>query len=278
MQSSLTAQRAGFSLPWVTLFASLFLVAAASASWSDFLDDWYRSDPHAAAYSDVRGELSQIFAQAARQHVPQRLLLNKMREGEAKGVPSDKLVSTLGSELGLLSRAWLIVERAGFGGSFLSPVADETVKDVEVFLRSGLPDQLVGGLLSASATRHAGKEAALAACGAIMDLRAVAPMEDADSLQIGKLLVASGLPPSGYASLALVYGLGMSRGLSHDAVVHEVIINTLSSGGGLAIMNQKIVSTPISETLAPAPPAQLAKPPKHPAPRGPGPGKKINKR
>jgi hypothetical protein len=37
-----------------------------------------------------------------------------------------------------------------------------------------------------------------------MDLRAVALIDDADSLQIGRLLLASGLPPSGYGSLALV--------------------------------------------------------------------------
>jgi hypothetical protein len=277
VKTSITAKRLSLSPAAIILFASLMLMAVASASWSDLLGSWYSSDPRAAAYSGTRAEFSRIFSQAAREHVPQKILLNKLREGEAKGVPANTLVSSLRSELALLSRAKVILARAGFGGTFLSPVADETVKDVEVYLRSGLPDQLVRNLLSASAARHAGKQAALAACGAIMDLRAVAPMEDADSLQIGRLLLASGLPPSGYGSLALVYGLGKSRGLSHDALVHDIIINTLRSGGGLAIMKRKIVSAPISEPLPPSPAAQLV-PKQHPSTSEPVSGKKINNR
>ncbi len=173
-------------------------------------------------------------------------------EGEAKGVPADRLLTCLRSELSRYERAVGIVQQTGFGGSFLSPVPDETVKDVAVYLRSGLSDELVSGFLTTASTRHVGSEAALAACGAIMDLRAVAPLEDQDSLQIGRLLMASGMPPSGYASLAFVYGFGKSRGISHEALVRDVIISTLSSGGGFASMNRKIESTPVAEPILPA--------------------------
>jgi hypothetical protein len=233
----------------ILLLSSVMLAAAASPSWSDLLGKWYSSDPHAAAYAGARAELAGVFSEAAHRHIPASLLMVRLREGEAKGVPADRLVNVMRSELALLSRARVIVEKAGFGGTFLAPLSDETLKDIGIYLRSGLPDQLVTDLLSAGAARPGGRESALAACAAIMDLRAVAPLEDADSLQIGKLLMASGMQPSGYASLALVYGLGRSRGLSQDALVHDVIINTLSSGGGLAIMNQKIESTPIAEPI-----------------------------
>jgi hypothetical protein len=254
-----TKARTG-SLPTaaILLFSTLMLTAAASASWSDLLRSWYSSDSRSAAYAGARGELSRIFSEAAQRRVPQLLLMDRLREGAAKGVPADRLESALREELGRLERARLIVDKAGFGGSFLSPVGDETVKEVGIYLRSGLPDPLVGGLLSAGAAT--GKESALAACRAIMDLRAVAPLEDVDSLQIGRLLLASGMQPSGYASLALVYCLGRSRGLSHEALVREVIINTLSAGGGLAIMNRKIESTPIAEPL----PAPTKAPKAHP--------------
>ncbi len=246
----------------ILLFSSFLLMAAASSSWSDLLGSWYGSDPRAASYVAARDELGRIFSEAARNHVPQRLLMDRLREGEAKGVPADSLVSVLSVELARLQKARLIVQRAGFNGSFLSPLGDETVKEVALYLRSGLPDQLISQLLSAGAGKRGGKESALAACGAVMDLRAVAPLEDADSLQIGRLLMASGMQPSGYASLALVYGLGRSRGLSHEALVRDVIINTLSAGGGLAVMNQKIESTPIAEPLPPPAPASKAA---HPA-------------
>jgi hypothetical protein len=255
MNGTARARVVVFSPATVLLLSSLMFMAAAYASWSDLLGTWYASDQHAAQYRGAQIELGRIFSEAAGRHIPQGLLMARLKEGEAKGVPADRLVSVLRSELALLSRARLIVEKAGFGGTFFAPLSDETLKDIGIYLRSGLPDQLVTDLLSAGSARPGGRESALAACAAIMDLRAVAPLQDADSLQIGKLLMASGMQPSGYPSLALVYGLGRSRGLSHDALVHDVIINTLSSGGGLAIMNQKIESTPIAEPIPqPAPP------------------------
>ncbi len=236
----------------ILLFSSVLLVAGAGASWSDLLKTWYGSDPRSAAYASARGELGHIFSEAGQRHVPQWLLMERLREGEAKGIPPDTLVSALHGELGRLEQARLLMANAGLRGTFLSRPGDETLKEVGIYLRAGLPDKLVGELLAAGAGMQRGYESALAACGAIMDLRAVAPLEDADSAQIGKLLMASGMQPSGYASLALVYGLGRSRGLSHEALVHDVIMSTLSAGGGLAIMNQKIESTPIAEPLSPA--------------------------
>jgi len=259
-RSTAEKKHLGVSPAAILLVASIMLMAAAGASWSDLLEKWYGSDPGSKAYVEVRGQLDMIFSEAARQNVPQRLLLGKLLEGEAKGVPAERLLKHLNSELARLQRAMTIVLQTGFGGSFLSPVSDETLKDIAIYLRCGLSDQLVSDLLATGAAQHVGTEAALAACGAIMDLRAVAPLEDEDSLQIGRLLMTSGMQPSGYASLALVYGLGRSRGLSHEALVHDVIINTLSSGGGLAVMNQKIESTPIAEPLPPPAPAKEAHP------------------
>ena len=198
------------------LFASVLLTTAASASWSDLVGSWYGSDSRSAAYTAARGELGRIFSEAAKRRVPQWLLMDRLREGTAKGISPDTLVSALHAELGRLEQARLLVDRAGIRGGFLSHSGDETLKEVGIYLRAGLPDTLVGQLLAAGAGMQRGSESALAACGAIMDLRAVAPLEDADSIRIGQLLMASGMQPSGYASLALVYGLGRSRGLSHD--------------------------------------------------------------
>ncbi len=233
---------------------SLLMISGAPAVRGDELAAWYHSDPRAAAYAGVHEQLGQIFSAARRERIPPKLLTDRLREGAAKKVTADRLVSALRADLGLFSRARLIVAGAGVAGPFLSAgsVPTGTLKAVGIYLRAGLSDHLIGELLSAGSRLPGGREPALAACQAIVDLRAVAPIGDADSLQIGKLLMASGMQPSGYSSLALVYGLGVSRGLSQDRLVHDVIINTLSTGGGLAMMNQKIQSTPVAVPLAPS--------------------------
>jgi len=254
-------------VPVLLALSLLLLPGAASSSWADELAAWYKSDPRAASYAGVRDQLGQVFSQARRARIPEALLASRLREGAAKKVPADRLPGVLRADVELLERAGRIVFHAGLGGNLLSRGAsDEALKEVAIYLRAGLPDHLIGDLLSAGSGARGGQESALAACQAIMDLQAVAPVEEADSLQIGKLLMASGMQPSGYSSLALVYGLGMSRGMSRDNLVHDVIINTLSTGGGVAIMNQKIRSTAIMQPLAPPKaPLPRARPPKSPS-------------
>ncbi len=238
------------------------ILSGAAVSRADELASWYRWDPRAAAYAGVHGQLDQVFSEARRERIPPGLLIERLREAAAKRVPADRVASALRRDLALFSRARLIVSQAGFGGSFLTArgVSEGALKSVGIYLRAGLPDHLISDLLSAGSSMPGGKESALAACQAIVDMRAVAPVQDADSLQIGRLLMASRIEPSGYSSLALVYGLGVSRGLSQDRLVHDVIINTLSTGGGVAIMNQKIQSTPIAEPLNPPRPSLKARP------------------
>lgn len=238
-------------IPLLFMLSLILLPGVGASSWADELASWYRSDPRAASYAGVRDRLGLVFSQARRERIPEGLLTSRLREGAAKKVPADRLPGVLRADVELLLRASRIVSRAGLGGNLLSRGASEqALKEVGIYLRAGLPDHLISDLLSAGSRVRDGRESALAACQAIMDLRAVAPVEDADALQIGKLLMASGMQPSGYSSLAIVYGLGMSRGMSRDNLVHDVIINTLSSGGGVAIMNQKIQSTPIAQPLA----------------------------
>ena len=249
--------RGARSLPVTALTVLALLLVTSVSAWSDQLDDWYSSDAHAAVYVGARPELTKIFLEAHQRHIPRKLLMARLLEGVAKGVPPEHLVGAMRGELRLLTRARFIVEKARCAGNIFAPLKDETLKDIGICLRSGLPDDVVTDLMSTGSGRPGGKESALAALGAIMDLRAVAPLEDADSLQIGRLLMASGMQPSGYASVALVYGLGISHGLSHDALVHDVIINTLSGGGGLAIMTQKIETTPIAAPLPPQSPVTV---------------------
>lgn len=102
------------------------------------------------------------------------------------------------------------------------------------------------------------EKAALAACLALMNLRSVASIPDADSLQIGKLLLSSPMQPAVYPSLAPVFVRAKTRGLSDEHIVKEVIISTLSSGGGAAAMIEKIqrAQTPVQ----PVSPFQLSVP------------------
>jgi hypothetical protein len=273
MASMIPARLARHPLLMLMVFLAALFLTGARSSWSDALDTWYASDAHAASYQAARPELTRIFSEAHQRRLPRSLLMVRLLEGVAKGVPSDRLVSAMRGELNLLSRARLIVEKAKCAGNIFAPLRDQTLKDIAIYLRSGLSDGIITDLMAAGAGRPGGKESALAACGAIMDLRAVAPLQDADSLQIGKLLMASGMQPSGYASLALVYGLGRSRGLSHEALVHDVIINTLSNGGGLSVMTQKIETTPIAEPLP-----QPVIPHAHPVSAADAPGKRSTRR
>ena len=230
------------------LASILLFLGGFAPAWGDEVNAWFTSDPRAGAYSSAREELRLVFAEGTREQLPTRILAEKLREGASKGVPRDLLVNGLRAELGRLQRAQRILESAG-GARVRSVDArsrEKSLKAIGIFLRAGMPEPLIGQMFAAGSTTSGGEDAALAACLALLELRSVASIPDSDSAQIGRLLVSSPMKPSVYPSFAPVVMQARTRGLSDEHIVKEVIIGTLSSGGGTAAMIQKIESAQAS--------------------------------
>ncbi|HVO40163.1 MAG TPA: hypothetical protein VMV03_14130 [Spirochaetia bacterium] len=231
-------------------FAALLLLAGPMTARADELAAWYGSDTRSAAYSSIRDELQEVFSQARKAQVPLWVLGEKLREGACKKVSADTLLRCVRGEEARLERAQSILARAQVAGArpgtraALTGTGERSLKAVGIYLRAGLPDPLVGDLLAAGAATPGGEDVALSACETIVTLRSLARVADTDSLAIGKLLIAKSSEPLGYASLGPVFARARARGLSNDRIVKDVVIASLSSGGGAASMNELIEKFP----------------------------------
>jgi len=84
---------------------------------NDVEDDptsWFNTFPEAEGYGRVKADILDILIEAERSGVPVRLLMSKMKEGAAKGIPPQRLVEALKQEGERLKRALDIIEAAGY--------------------------------------------------------------------------------------------------------------------------------------------------------------------
>ncbi len=220
--------RAGFFL------ALVFLGLLAVPVCGDEISSWFAADPRAQAYEGVQAEIEDLVSAARLHKLPLGPIIDKLREGASKGADAQRLLSALHETIERLARAQAILEQAG------APADDEDVQALSLLLLRGLPEEVARGLVAYG--RQSGREmpAVRAACDAIASLLDVKTLGNQDALRVGTLLLASRLPLSAYGSLASIYLKARASGMEDDAILNDVIIGSLESGGGVVAMDEKI--------------------------------------
>jgi hypothetical protein len=201
----------------------------------DELSSWFAGDPRARAYEAVEAELQGLVAEARRREVPIGPLIDKLREGAAKGVDPQRLLDAVGETIDQLARARFVLEQSA--GEFSGSEAD--LQAVSLLLR-GLPEETAIELITFGLEKGREMKAIRAAGDAITRLRSIAELEEGETLKVGMLLLSGKMPVSSFGSLPSIYLKGRASGLSDREILDEVIIETLASGGGLIAMHRKI--------------------------------------
>jgi hypothetical protein len=215
--------------------ALLFSLLLAVPAMGDELSSWFASDPRARAYEGVETELEGLIDEARLKKVPIGPLLDKLREGAAKRVDPGRLLDAVGETIDQLARARSVLEQSAGGFS----ASEEDLQAVSLLLR-GLSEELAVELI-AFGLEHGREMRAIRAAGdAITRLRAIAELEEGETLKVGTLLLAGKVPVFAYDSLPSIYLKGKASGLSDRMILDEVIIETLDSGGGIIAMHTKI--------------------------------------
>ena len=225
--------RRGFLLS--LLLYLLFLLVLAVPATGDELSSWFASDQRARAYEAVEAELQGLIEEARQRKVPVGPLVDKLREGAAKGVDPQRLLDAVGETIDQLARARSVLEQAS-GNPWES---EEDVQAVSLLLR-GLPEELAGELIAFGLHRGREMRAIRAAGDAITRLRSIAELGEGEALKVGTLLLDGRVPVFAYGSLPSIYLKAKASGLPEQEILDEVIMGTLESGGGIVAMRVKI--------------------------------------
>ncbi len=219
--------------------ALLVLLAPAVYGEEDEVAAWLRQDPRAAAYRDFEPALSRMVSEATAAGVPPALLLDKLREGAAKGVAPDRLTSGLVSEVARLQAAALILRRQDAVPTDQRQYQD-MLRNLSYAQAAGIGVQTLESLFATA--RGLGRPAleAIAACNALIQMRSLSKLSDEDLRRLGDAILSSRQPASAFRSIPPLYLKARAAGLSESEILDSVIVDTLRHGGGLVQMEEQI--------------------------------------
>jgi hypothetical protein len=200
---------------------------------------WFRSDPLAPAYRGVQERIERIFNDAERSGLPVRLLLEKLKEGAAKGVDPERLTAGLRAEADRLLAAREIFTEGNVvfpdSGAF-----EEAMRTVSIALLAGMSPDLVRDLFALGRPPARGPADAQAACAALIEMRESGRLSEEDLGRLGAALMSSRLSASAFRSIPPFFIKARARNIGEGELLDSIVIKVLESGGGLVQMEDAL--------------------------------------
>jgi hypothetical protein len=215
-----------------------FLSIPAFAEDAD-VSAWFRADPRGKAYRSVEGQVTATFAAASDAGLPLWILMEKLREGAAKGVGADRLATGLEQESRRLLEARDIL--LGQKVPIMDPrTREETMKAISIALLSGLSPAIIAELFSLAAPPLRIPQDAVAALAAIIPVRDASRLAESDIRRLGAALLASRLSPAAFKSVSSFFLKARASGARDEDVLETMVIRSLEAGGGLVQMEEEL--------------------------------------
>ena len=170
--------------------------------------------------------------QAEAASVPVQPLLDKIKEGAAKGIQPARLLQAAEDELDRLNFAGELLDR--YVKPPLSPNRSASAaKDISIVLLGGLSRPMLERLFTAAQLEGKTVETTFQALHTLLEIASVSDLAEEELSQLGEQPYSqAALPAGGYDSLVSVFLKAGSRRLSGRETV-EIIREVLSRGGGL---------------------------------------------
>lgn len=234
----------------VILFSCIATLTAQSGSGEREFSRWLSADSRAARYRTVEDDLARVFKESERTGVPPELLLEKLKEGAAKNVPASRIVPALEAELERLAFAKELSDRLGLYRTEPDKRAG-LFRTVSIFLLSGFSPSLVDEVFSAAFERasienrdrtsaqDSAVERADEALHTLLQIGLIYRFSDDELVGLGRAVIASGIPVSGYRSLASVFLKANSYRMSGAETI-GLVTEILSNRGGLLQIEQEL--------------------------------------
>lgn len=228
-----------FLLP--VLFFTLSIVSAfGQETKGDVgIGSWFNNSRQAKPYNDIKEPILSLFARSEQRGVPSSLLLDKLKEGAAKRIPEQRLLAALSQELDRLTRAQQIIESTGYEVDVEGTEYKEHLKLIVIMIRGGLSEIHIQNVLEFAEHIHKPLTAGIAACEALLQLNQIATLQEEQLLDVGKALLDSSLPTSGYASVTSIFIKARALKIRDKETV-AILQRVLDQGGGLIQLEREI--------------------------------------
>jgi hypothetical protein len=217
----------------------LVLACFPAAAEESVVSSWFRTEAKARAYLAIEQQLVATFDAARAADLPLAILVEKLREGAAKGVRPDRLAAGLQEEARRLLEAKeiLLARKAAIDDP---AVREETLKAMSIALLAGLSPETVGEFFSLAAPPRRGPRDAVAALAGVIPVRDATRLADTDIRRLGAALLASRLPAPAFKSVAAFFLRASASGAREQDILEGMVIPSLQAGGGLVQMEDAL--------------------------------------
>jgi len=203
------------------------------------VSSWFRTEEKARAYLSIEQQLAATFDAARAAEVPLGILLEKLREGAAKGVRPDRLAAGLQEEARRLREAKdvLLARKVEIDDPALR---EEALKAMSIALLAGLSPHTAGEFFSLAVPPRRGPRDALAALAAVIPVHDATRLADGEIRRLGAALLESRLPAPAFKSIAAFFLSASARGAREQDILEGMVIPSLQAGGGLVQMEEAL--------------------------------------
>jgi len=205
----------------------------------NLLRDWFSKSGNSDRYELIEDELNQLFRRADDSGVPPELLLEKLREGSAKGISAGRVLPALRNELERLITAGEIIGSSGYPPGGNAAELQNAYKIIAIMLREEIEKETIRELLTEAVKLDLPLSAAVAACSAVFQTFSVTDLGDNELLRLGISLYNSGLGPSNYGAVASIFIKGRVNRLE-DGEILKIIEDVFGRGGGLIRLEREL--------------------------------------
>lgn len=229
---STLARRCAGVRPCLLLLAAITFqtqTAQADTVGATELARWLATGTAAQRYGVVRESLSAIIASADLEGLPSLVLVERLKEGAAKGAPPPSLVAAGQADLDRLRSAGSLLRGAG-AVSLADP--ERVFRAISLGLRAGLSEATFASLLGDSGGTPRMLDRSLAACETLLGLTGLTDLSQEELVRLGRALIAGKVPEAAWGSIVAVFAKGRAGKLD-DGEILSLVTGVLERGGGM---------------------------------------------
>ncbi len=182
--------------------------------------------------------MSELLKTALQENIPGVLLMDKIREGAAKHIPPQRLITAVNNELNRLKTAQIIVYEQNIKPENEDRYANR-LKHISILLLGGIKDKTITRLFNLMAKTSRTADDILAACDVLVEFNSINLLSQDDLYGIGKALLSSRLKASTFSGISSVYLNARAKRIKTEDIL-TIIKNTLTNGGGIIQIDQEI--------------------------------------
>lgn len=203
------------------------------------LRDWFSRDGKSGRYESIEGQLYSLFRNSDNTSVPPEILMEKLREGAAKGVPAGRVLTALRDERDRLNTAGEIIDGSGYSVQENTSDVRNAYKIIAIMLREEISKNTILELLREAKTRDLPLSSGASACSAVFQAASVTDLRNTDLVRLGISLYTSGLDPSHYGAVASIFVKGRVNRLDEKEIL-GIVESVFSRGGGLIRLEREL--------------------------------------